>query len=43
SRITCSIGITEITDNDRFDTAFERMDNALYNAKSNGRNCVKVG
>ena len=43
SRITCSIGITEITDNDKFDTAFERMDNALYNAKSNGRNCVKVG
>ncbi|MBR6157385.1 MAG: GGDEF domain-containing protein [Lachnospiraceae bacterium] len=41
--ITCSIGITEITANDNFDRAFERMDHALYEAKSAGRNCVKVG
>ena len=41
--ITCSIGITEITDGDHFERAFERMDHALYEAKSAGRNCVKVG
>lgn len=40
--ITCSIGITEITADDRFDDAFERMDRALYNAKSDGRNCVRT-
>lgn len=41
--ITCSIGVTEVKDDDHFDKAFERMDNALYRAKSEGRNCVKVG
>ncbi|MCR5128958.1 MAG: GGDEF domain-containing protein [Lachnospiraceae bacterium] len=41
--ITCSIGITEITEGDHFDRAFERMDHALYEAKSGGRNCVMVG
>ena len=41
--LTCSIGITEIKADDRFDDAFERMDSALYKAKSDGRNCVRVG
>ncbi len=41
--ITCSIGITEITDGDHFERAFERMDHALYEAKSAGRNRVKIG
>lgn len=41
--ITCSIGITGLIKDDHFDKAFERMDNALYSAKSAGRNCVKVG
>ena len=40
--ITCSIGVTEIKDNDTLDSAFERMDKALYQAKSEGRNCVRV-
>jgi diguanylate cyclase (GGDEF)-like protein len=39
--ITCSIGVTEVTDNDEATALFERMDKALYDAKSSGRNCVK--
>ena len=39
--ITCSIGVTEITDADDMKSAFERVDSALYDAKSDGRNCVK--
>lgn len=40
--ITCSIGMTHIQLNDYIDQAFERMDKAVYEAKSSGRNCVKV-
>ncbi|MCR5088634.1 MAG: GGDEF domain-containing protein [Oscillospiraceae bacterium] len=40
--VTCSIGITEIKETDTLETAFERMDRALYRAKSEGRNCVRV-
>lgn len=40
--ITCSIGITEINKNDRFQDAFERVDKVMYFAKSSGRNCVKI-
>ncbi|SEH79370.1 diguanylate cyclase (GGDEF) domain-containing protein [Ruminococcus flavefaciens] len=40
--ITCSIGITQIDINDDFGNAFDRMDKAVYEAKSAGRNCVKV-
>ena len=40
--ITCSIGVTAITRDDVFDKAFERMDKALYEAKSAGRNCVRT-
>lgn len=40
--ITCSIGITEINKNDSVDEAFERVDKAVYSAKSNGKNCVKI-
>ena len=39
--ITCSIGVTEILDTDEANTVFVRMDKALYEAKSAGRNCVK--
>ncbi len=39
---TCSIGITEINKNDIAKEAFERVDKAMYSAKSSGRNCVKV-
>ncbi len=39
-KITCSIGITEINKDDTTDKAFERMDKALYQAKTEGRNRV---
>ena len=39
--ITCSIGIVEIDKKDSFSSAFERMDKALYRAKSDGRNCTR--
>ena len=41
--VTTSAGLTEINKEDNFDNAFERMDKALYKAKSEGRNCVRVG
>ncbi len=37
--VTCSFGITTLTDSN-FDTALERADKALYQAKRQGRNCV---
>lgn len=40
--ITCSIGVTELTENDTLVSAFDRMDKAVYGAKSAGRNCVKT-
>ncbi len=40
-RMTCSVGITEIGEEDAPETVFERMDQALYRAKSEGRNCVR--
>ena len=40
--ITCSIGVTEIKKDDEFNPTFDRMDKALYKAKSEGRNCVRV-
>lgn len=39
--ITCSIGTTGINQEDGLDSAFERLDQALYAAKSSGRNCVR--
>ena len=41
--ITCSIGLTEIKKDDPLGDAFDRMDKALYKAKSEGRNCVRIG
>ncbi len=41
--ITCSVGVTEVRDNDTFEDVFERMDKALYTAKSEGRNKVMAG
>ena len=40
--ITCSIGVTTLNDADDFERAYRRMDNALYEAKSSGRNCVRL-
>jgi diguanylate cyclase len=36
--ITVSIGVTEFKTNDQLETAFDRADQALYNAKASGRN-----
>jgi diguanylate cyclase (GGDEF)-like protein len=38
--ITCSIGVTEITKEDDFAEAFNRLDKAMYDSKHNGRNKV---
>ena len=40
--ITCSIGVSTINANDDFEKSYRRMDNALYEAKSSGRNCVRL-
>lgn len=40
--ITCSIGVTSAGPDDDLNTAFNRMDKAVYSAKSAGRNCVKA-
>lgn len=40
--ITCSIGVTEVKEDDSFNKAFERSDSALYQAKTDGRNRVVV-
>ena len=41
--ISSSIGLTEISKEDRFSAAFDRMDKALYKAKNDGRNRVEKG
>lgn len=41
--ITCSVGVTEVKEGDKFKDAFGRMDKALYEAKSGGRNRVVAG
>jgi diguanylate cyclase (GGDEF)-like protein len=39
-KITISIGVTSARDNDDADSLFKRVDNALYQAKKVGKNCV---
>ncbi len=41
--ITISCGISEFNEGDNEETVFERTDQALYQAKNNGRNCCVVG
>lgn len=38
--MTCSIGLTQLLDDDTMDSLNRRVDEALYEAKRNGRNCV---
>jgi diguanylate cyclase (GGDEF)-like protein len=40
--VTASFGITCCTKNEKIDNVIHRADQALYKAKENGRNCVKV-
>lgn len=39
--ITASFGVAEIMRGESFDYAFRRADQALYEAKSSGRDCVR--
>lgn len=41
-RITISIGVAEATNKDTLKSLIERADNALYEAKHEGRNCVRT-
>ena len=41
-KITASFGITEVKVGDCLEEAIKRADDALYEAKNSGRNCVKV-
>jgi len=40
--ITCSIGVTQVKKDDEKDALFNRVDEALYEAKQDGRNKVKL-
>lgn len=41
-KITCSFGVTQYEQGDDMRSVFRRSDEALYNAKANGRNRVEV-
>jgi len=41
-RLTCSIGITHFEPNDKETDTFNRADQALYEAKNNGRDRIVV-
>lgn len=40
--ITCSIGIAELEENENFEHWFSNADKALYQAKSQGKNAIKI-
>jgi GGDEF domain-containing protein len=42
TRATISIGVTAHQPSDTIDTMLARVDKALYRAKREGRNCVRV-
>jgi len=41
-KITASFGLSEMKESDEFDEAFIKADNALYDAKNNGRNRTEI-
>ncbi len=40
--VTCSFGLTAVLPHEAFETAFERADKALYRAKNDGKNCIRI-
>jgi len=42
-QVTISCGISQIEEDDSIDSLLKRVDDALYQAKENGRNCVVEG
>lgn len=40
--VTCSFGLTSIQPAETLEQAFERSDKALYRAKKDGKNCVRI-
>ena len=40
--LTCSLGLTEIKAGDDSASIFDRVDKAMYDAKTSGRNCVMI-
>ena len=42
TRFTASFGVTEVLPDERIEDAYKRADAALYQAKRDGRNCVRT-
>ena len=42
TRFTASFGVTEVLADERIEDAYKRADAALYQAKRDGRNCVRI-
>lgn len=40
--VTCSFGLTSIQPEETLEEVFERADKALYRAKSDGKNCIRI-
>lgn len=40
--VSCSIGLSEVLKNDNIENWLERADNAMYQAKSSGKCCIKA-
>ena len=41
-KLTCSIGLTELKKGDNTSVVFDRVDQAMYDAKQRGRNCIII-
>ncbi|GAA5135436.1 sensor domain-containing diguanylate cyclase [Thalassotalea piscium] len=41
-KVTVSLGVTEVRESEDTDSLFKRVDNALYQAKKDGKNCVSI-
>ncbi|MEW5832880.1 MAG: diguanylate cyclase [Campylobacterota bacterium] len=40
--VTCSFGLASVRPHEELESVFERADKALYRAKSDGKNCVRI-